>query len=77
MHRDSGRISKDVGVAYPDVFGATKVRSTAVKKERHVGPLRWRGKLNMKDIVERIIAGVIAGVAAGSTFFVLDWLVGG
>ena len=38
---------------------------------------RWRGKLNWKDIVERVIAGVIAGVAAGSTFFILDWLVGG
>ncbi len=32
---------------------------------------RWRGRLNWKDIVERIIAGVIAGVAAGSTFFIL------
>lgn len=33
---------------------------------------RWRGHLNYKDIVERVIAGVIAGVAAGSTFFILD-----
>lgn len=33
---------------------------------------RWRGRLNWKDIVERIIAGVIAGGAAGSTFFILD-----
>ncbi len=38
---------------------------------------RWRGRLNWKDIVERIIAGVIAGIAGGSTFFVLDQLVGG
>ncbi len=38
---------------------------------------RWRGRLNWKDIVERIIAGVIAGIAAGSTFFILDQLVGG
>jgi hypothetical protein len=39
--------------------------------------IRWRGKLNAKDIVERIIAGVIAGIAAGSTFFILDQILGG
>ena len=38
---------------------------------------RWRGHINWKDIVERIIAGVIAGVAAGSTFFILDQILGG
>ncbi len=38
--------------------------------------MRWRGHLNAKDIVERTIAGVIAGITAGSTFFVLDQILG-
>ena len=54
-------------------LGVETQRSVVV---RHL-MFRWRGRLNWKDIVERIIAGVIAGVAAGSTFFVLDRLVGG
>jgi len=37
---------------------------------------RWRGRLNWKDIVERIIAGIIAGVVGGSTFFILEHLFG-
>ena len=74
MRKDSGQISRDVGVAYPARFGNLKVHSTSTKKERRVGPLRWRGKLNLKDIVERIIAGVIAGITAGSTFFILGEL---
>jgi len=33
--------------------------------------MRWRGHLNWKDIVERVIAGIITGVAIGGTLFVL------
>lgn len=39
--------------------------------------LRWRGRLNLKDIVERAIGGFIAGVAAGVTFWCLTALLGG
>lgn len=46
--------------------------------ERKVfGIFRWRGHLNIKDIAERVIAGVIAGAAAGAAFFALDRLIGG
>jgi len=37
---------------------------------------RWRGRLNWKDIVERVIAGIIAGVVGGSTFFILGQVFG-
>lgn len=39
--------------------------------EKYVGPLRWRGRLNWKDITERILAGVISGLAAGAAFWAL------
>ena len=48
------------------------LKGSANAKARARGIFRWRGRLNWKDIVERIIAGVIAGGAAGSTFFILD-----
>ena len=38
--------------------------------------MRWRGHLNAKDIMERVIAGIIAGVVGGSTFFILEHLFG-
>lgn len=34
-------------------------------EEVHIGPLRWRGKVNLKDITERVIAGVVSGSVAG------------
>ncbi|KKK52173.1 hypothetical protein LCGC14_3107590 [marine sediment metagenome] len=38
--------------------------------------IRWRGKLNMKDVVERVIAGGITGVVMGAVFFALERLIG-
>lgn len=33
--------------------------------------IRWRGHLNWKDIVERLIPNIITGVVIGGTLFVL------
>lgn len=38
--------------------------------------LRWRGRLNMKDITERVIAGMISGVGAGVAFWTMLRLFG-
>ncbi len=45
-------------------------------KSKHYGPFRWRGHLNWKDIVERVIGGSIVGFAAGGTFWTLTRLFG-
>ncbi len=37
---------------------------------------RWRGRLNMKDITERVISGIIAGAVMGGVFVALDRLIG-
>ena len=37
---------------------------------------RWRGRLNMKDITERVISGIIAGMIMGVVFIALDRLIG-
>jgi len=29
--------------------------------------LRWRGKINYKDVTERVIAGIVTGLVAGLT----------
>ena len=42
-----------------------------------LGVFRWRGAWNFKDITERIISGFVAGTSAGSTFWILDKLLGG
>ena len=34
--------------------------------------MRWRGRINWKDIVERVIAGIITGLVIGGTLFVLQ-----
>lgn len=34
--------------------------------------VRWRGRLNWKDITERVIAGIITGLTMGVTLFVLQ-----
>ncbi len=41
-------------------------------KSAHYGPFRWRGHLNWKDIVERIVSGFITGVAAACAFYLLE-----
>ena len=46
------------------------------KKERYIGPIRWRGKINAKDITERVIAGIISGLAAGFAFYLAVRLLG-
>ncbi len=43
---------------------------------RHIGPFRWRGHLNWKDIVERIVSGFITGVAAACAFYLLERFLG-
>lgn len=43
---------------------------------RRFGPFRWRGHLNLKDIVERAIGGSVAGVFAGLTLWILTRLAG-
>lgn len=45
-------------------------------EDRHIGPFRWRGHLNWKDIVERIVSGFITGVAAATAFWLLMRLFG-
>ena len=36
--------------------------------------LRWRGHLNMKDIVERALSGMLAGIPMGVVlFFLTRW----
>ena len=37
--------------------------------EKYIGPLRWRGHLNWKDITERVLSGVLSGLAAGVAFW--------
>ncbi len=44
--------------------------------ERHIGPFRWRGHINWKDVVERAIGGSFAGLFAGTIFWALTRLVG-
>ncbi|KKK77337.1 hypothetical protein LCGC14_2854650 [marine sediment metagenome] len=34
--------------------------------------MRWRGRINWKDVTERVIAGIITGLAIGVTLFVLQ-----
>ena len=49
-----------------------------VKEERYVlGFLRWRGALNLKDITERVISGLVSGLGAGLSFWLLVKLFGG
>ena len=43
----------------------------------HLGPFRWRGRLNWKDIIERVIAGLLSGMAAGAMFWLLMTMLGG
>ena len=46
-------------------------------RERYIfGVLRWRGRINWKDIVERIVSGFIAGTAAGLSFWLMVRLLG-
>ena len=48
------------------------------KGERYVlGFLRWRGSLNLKDITERVISGLVSGLGAGLSFWLLIKLFGG
>lgn len=35
-------------------------------REIRLGPFRWRGKVNLKDVTERVIAGVLSGTVAGT-----------
>lgn len=42
--------------------------------ERYIGPLRWRGRLNWKDITERVLSGILSGLAAGTAFWLLHAL---
>lgn len=41
-----------------------------------LGVLRWRGHLNWKDIIERVISGFITGSTAGMTFYLMGRLFG-
>ncbi len=34
--------------------------------------LRWRGQLNMKDVTERVIAGIATGLVIGITLGVFQ-----
>ncbi len=38
--------------------------------------MRWRGRLNLKDITERVISGMISGVGAGAAFWLMLRLFG-
>lgn len=68
------------GKAYSDnAFGAGWVPREFpgdFEDERHFGPFRWRGHLNLKDIVERAIGGSFAGIFAGGIFWLLTRMVG-
>ena len=46
-------------------------------KERFFFCLRWRGRLNLKDITERIISSFFSGVFAGLTIYLLVMAFGG
>ena len=46
-------------------------------KERFFLGLRWRGRLNLKDITERFISSFLSGFFAGLTFFLLVTFFGG
>ena len=46
-------------------------------KERFFLGLRWRGRLNLKDITERFLSSFLSGVAAGFTFWLLVTFFGG
>ena len=59
-----------------DYYKIEWVETDRYTAERRFGPFRWRGHLNMKDIVERIISGSIAGMTAAATFWLLTRLVG-
>lgn len=37
---------------------------------------RWRGRLNMKDVTERVIAGLITGATMGVVFYALQAVLG-
>lgn len=43
---------------------------------QYLGPFRWRGSLNWKDVVERAIAGTISGLAAGLAFYLATRVLG-
>lgn len=45
-------------------------------REQYLGPFRWRGSLNWKDVTERIIAGFVSGLAAGFSFWLMVRLLG-
>ncbi len=45
-------------------------------EERHVGPFRWRGEWNWKDITERAMGGLLGGTAAGATAGAVIWSLG-
>ncbi len=47
-----------------------------MSKERHVGPFRWRGAWNWKDITERAMGGLLTGLAAGTAIWGLGRLFG-
>lgn len=47
------------------------------RSKRYLIFLRWRGKLNWKDITERVIAGFLSGLAAGFMFWLCVSLLGG
>jgi len=46
-------------------------------KAHYVGPFRWRGHINWKDVAERVIAGCISGTFAGISFWLMVRLLGG
>ena len=38
--------------------------------------MRWRGHLNLKDITEKAIGGIVAGLVAGGTLWTLTKVLG-
>ena len=38
--------------------------------------LRWRGRINLKDVTERVIAGLITGATMGVVFYALQTVLG-
>lgn len=38
--------------------------------------VKWHGRLNVRKIFERTLAGTIAGIAAGSAFYALTAVFG-
>ena len=45
-------------------------------EEKFIGPLRWRGRINWKDVTERVLAGFLSGLAAGMSFWAMHALLG-